>query len=290
MATVDFEAYLAFDYDGGKPFDVDMLLGMEDEAGIEVAVVMPANNGPARRAALRPARQPAPRAGDQRQPALPRLRDDQPDARPGEHQGAVRDHRRVPLRRAEADGRAARLRHRRRDRRSGDGDGPRAQARRLDPLRRDRQRLVHPNRIANVAARFPEVPIIMDHMGYPDATEDAIRVAEEHPNIYLGTTILRFFKPDPSQAVPQAVADAVRRVGPERVVWGSNLPEYPHSALWCRQAIERLQARRRGRAADLRREPDPPLQDRLGPPAVQLVPVDHALPPGRDRAAPARSA
>jgi hypothetical protein len=28
-------------------------------------------------------------------------------------------------------------------------------------------------------------------MGYPDATEDAIRVAEEHPNVYLGTTILR---------------------------------------------------------------------------------------------------
>jgi predicted TIM-barrel fold metal-dependent hydrolase len=66
------------------------------------------------------------------------------------------------------------------------------------------------------------------------------RAAEEHPNIYLGTTILRFFRADPSQAVPTAVAEAVKRVGPERLVWGSNLPEYPHSALWCRQAIERL--------------------------------------------------
>jgi predicted TIM-barrel fold metal-dependent hydrolase len=98
---------------------------------------------------------------------------------------------------------------------------------------------VHPNRIGKVAKRFPDVPIIMDHMGYPEATEEAIRVAEECPNVYLGTTILRFFKP-PEEANPTAVADAVRRVGADRVVWGSNLPEYPHSALWCRQAIERL--------------------------------------------------
>jgi predicted TIM-barrel fold metal-dependent hydrolase len=64
--------------------------------------------------------------------------------------------------------------------------------------------VVHPNRIANVAARFPDVPIIMDHMGYPNATEEAIRAAEEHPNIYLGTTILLFFRQDPSQANPTA--------------------------------------------------------------------------------------
>jgi uncharacterized protein len=101
---------------------------------------------------------------------------------------------------------------------------------------------VHPNRIANVAARFPEVPIIVDHMGYPDATEDAIRAAEAHPNLYLGTTVLRFFKepPGPAHCVPSEVAEAVRRLGPERVVWGSNIPEFPQSALWCRQAIERL--------------------------------------------------
>lgn len=47
----------------------------------------------------------------------------------------------------------------------------------------------HPNRIGRLAASFPDVPIIMDHMGYPDATEDAIRVAEECPNVVLGTTI-----------------------------------------------------------------------------------------------------
>jgi predicted TIM-barrel fold metal-dependent hydrolase len=230
MPTVDFEAYLAFS------LTVERLLEMEDEAGIEIAVVMPANN------------------------RLDGALEVQPDnRRVGE---AIRGNKRcvgcatinpklgldnIKTQYAIAD-------------EFGFG-GPKLMAvlheyeiddAIVDPvmeMARERGQVasihsgggpVHPNKIANVAARFPEVPIIMDHMGYPDDTEDAIRAAEEHPNIYLGTTILRFFRQDPSQAVPTAVAEAVRRVGAERVVWGSNLPEYPHSALWCRQAIERL--------------------------------------------------
>jgi predicted TIM-barrel fold metal-dependent hydrolase len=230
MPTVDFEAYLAFS------LTVERLLEMEDEAGIEIAVVMPANN------------------------RLDGALEVQPDnRRVGE---AIRGNKRcvgcatinpklgienINEQYAIAD-------------EYGFG-GPKLMAVLheyeiddpiVDPvmsMARERGQVasihsgggpVHPNKIANVAARFPEVPIIMDHMGYPDDTEDAIRAAEEHPNIYLGTTILRFFRQDPSQAVPTAVAEAVKRVGPERVVWGSNLPEYPHSALWCRQAIERL--------------------------------------------------
>lgn len=99
---------------------------------------------------------------------------------------------------------------------------------------------VHPDRIGRLADRFPELPIIVDHMGYPDATEEAIGVAEAHPNVYLGTTVLRFFPDAPASAYPKAVARAVSRVGPERVVFGSNAPEYAHSPLWTRQAIERL--------------------------------------------------
>jgi len=241
MATVDFEAYLAFDYDGGKPFDVDVLLGMEDEASIEVAVVMPANNGasPARELCVQPDNLRLAQAikGNRRCIGCATIN---PVLGPDniKTQYAIVDE-------------------------YGFG-GPKLMAVLhkynidddiVDPIMamaRERGHVVsihsggsanenvHPNRIANVAARFPEVPIIMDHMGYPDATEEAIRAAEEHPNIYLGTTILRFFPSDPSQADPKAVADAVRRVGPERVVWGSNLPEFAHSALWCRQAIERL--------------------------------------------------
>jgi predicted TIM-barrel fold metal-dependent hydrolase len=238
LPTVDFEAYLNHDYDGGTPFDVETLLRMEDEAGIEVAVVMPANNGPSpeRRLQVQPDNLRVARAiaGNRRclgcatiNPTLglenvrqqfaiiDQYRFGGPKLMAVLHKYEIDDPAVDPVMEMTRERELVASIH--------SGSGP-----------------VHPNKIANVAARFPEVPIIMDHMGYPDHTEEAIRAAEEHPNIYLGTTILRFFKPDPSQADPRAVADAVRRVGPERVVWGSNLPEYPHSALWCRQAIERL--------------------------------------------------
>lgn len=238
MPTVDFEAYLAFDHDGGKPFDVDTLLRMEDEAGIEYAVVMPANNGPApdRRPEVQPDNLRVAKAiqGNRRCIGCATIN---PVLGPEniKRQFEIVDEYRFGGPKLMA------VLHK------YDIDDPM-----VDPIMemtRERGLVasihsggdnVHPNRIANVARRFPEVPIIMDHMGYPDATDEAIRAAEENPNIYLGTTILRFFKPDPSQANPVAVADAVRRLGPERVVWGSNLPEYAHSALWCRQAIERL--------------------------------------------------
>ncbi len=246
MPTVDFEAYLAHDYDGGKPFGVPELLAMEDEAGIQVAVVMPANNGPAPQRELRI------------QPDNQRLA----DAIQGNPRcvGCATINPKLGLANIEAQFAIVD--------RYGFG-GPKLMAvlhqyeiddPMVDPvMERARERgmvvsihsggdVVHPNRIARVAARFPDVAIIMDHMGYPDATEDAIRAAEEHRNIYLGTTILRFFREDPSRAVPTAVADAVRRVGPDRVVWGSNLPEYPKSALWCRQAIERLHLGREAEA------------------------------------------
>ena len=238
MPTVDFEAYLNFDYDGGKPFDVETLLGMEDEAGIEVAVVMPSNYGPSpdRQLQVQPdnVRLAEAIAGNRRclgcatiNPTLGRANIDQQFAIIDQHRFGGPKLMAV-LHNYEIDDPVVDpvmelTRQRGLVASIHSGSGP-----------------VHPNKIANVAARFPEVPIIMDHMGYPDDTEDAIRAAEEHPNIYLGTTILRFFKADPSQADPRAVAEAVRRVGPERVVWGSNLPEYEHSALWCRQAIERL--------------------------------------------------
>jgi len=236
VPTVDFEAYLNHEHAGGQPFDVATLLAMEDEAGIEVAVVMPANYQAGTRT-VNP------------QPDNQRVAD------------AIRGNRRcigcATINPTLGDENTARQLAIMRD--NGFG-GAKLMAvlhhyniddATVDPVMEALRESglvasihsgsdsVHPNRIEKVARRFPEVPIIMDHMGYPDATADAIRVAEECPNVYLGTTILRFFKP-PEQANPTAVAEAVRRVGAERVVWGSNLPEYPHSALWCRQAIERL--------------------------------------------------
>jgi uncharacterized protein len=74
----------------------------------------------------------------------------------------------------------------------------------------------HPLGIGALARRFPEVTVLMDHMGYREWTSDAIEVARDNPNVYLGTTI--------AAVEPVTVERAVRELGPERVVYGSNWP------------------------------------------------------------------
>ena len=87
----------------------------------------------------------------------------------------------------------------------------------------------HPNRIGTVASWVPETPIIMDHMGFPDDLDAGISVAKANRNVSLGTTILRFHRrwgTDPDKVVPTEVKKAVDELGPEQIVFGSNLPEY----------------------------------------------------------------
>jgi len=234
--TIDFEAYLNEEADG-KPFDVPALLQMEDEAGVEVVVVMPANHqAGTRQVYLHPDNYRVARAvkGNPRCIGCATINPTFGQAAVDELEKLVRDEGfkgvklMAMLHKYDVDDLI------------------------VDPVMRKARELgivasihsgpgnCHPNRIGRLAARFPDVPVVMDHMGYPDATEDAIRVAEECPNVVLGTTVLRFFREDPSQAYPEAVAQAVKRLGPERVVFGSNAPEYPHSPLWTRQAVERL--------------------------------------------------
>lgn len=83
---------------------------------------------------------------------------------------------------------------------------------------------VHPLEIAALVLRYPEVPVVMDHMGHREYTAQAIRAAELCPNIYLGTTIAAF--------EPGTVKAVVEALGPERVVFGSNAPSaYPDLAV-----------------------------------------------------------
>jgi len=81
-----------------------------------------------------------------------------------------------------------------------------------------------PLEIGAIAHRYPDVPIIMDHMGYRNDARAAIAAAEDNPNIFLGTTIASF--------EPGYVGAAMQIVGPERIIFGSNLPScYPDLAL-----------------------------------------------------------
>lgn len=72
-------------------------------------------------------------------------------------------------------------------------------------------------RIADLAGRFPEVPIIMEHMGYRHHMDLAMEAVRKRPNLYLGTTVV-------AAAEPIAVKQAVQAVGAERVLFGSNAP------------------------------------------------------------------
>lgn len=73
----------------------------------------------------------------------------------------------------------------------------------------------HPLAIAALARKFPEVPVIMDHMGYRYWVTDAIEAAKQVPNIYLATTAVM---------EPHFITQAVDTVGAERIVFGSNGP------------------------------------------------------------------
>jgi predicted TIM-barrel fold metal-dependent hydrolase len=95
----------------------------------------------------------------------------------------------------------------------------------------------HPLGIGALCRRFPDVTVLMDHMGYREWTADAIEAARDNPNLYLGTTIASF--------EPTTIANAVRELGPERVVYGSNWPN-----LYSDLAVEAIRRQRLGKEAE----------------------------------------
>lgn len=76
-----------------------------------------------------------------------------------------------------------------------------------------------PAYINTLAKRHPDVPIIMDHMGYREWVGLAVQAAQENANIYLGTTLI-------AAAEPISIKNIVRigEVGADRIVFGSNSP------------------------------------------------------------------
>lgn len=80
-----------------------------------------------------------------------------------------------------------------------------------------------PLELTILAERFSTVPIIMEHMGYrhfepDDGVHQAVEVTKRHRNVYLDTT--HVFN-------PPAIRYAVRSIGAERVIFGSETPIRP---------------------------------------------------------------
>jgi len=91
--------------------------------------------------------------------------------------------------------------------------------------------------VGALAGRYPEVPIIMDHMGYRSWTADAVLVAQDNPNVYLGTTVASF--------EPGRILEAMKVLGPERIIFGSNAP-----LLYVDLAVEAIRRARFGKEAE----------------------------------------
>lgn len=71
-----------------------------------------------------------------------------------------------------------------------------------------------PTQLAELAQRFPQVPLIMGHMGSTDFKFEAIPSALLSPNIYLDT----------SWILPALLTQAVQAVGAGRVLFSSDSP------------------------------------------------------------------
>ena len=74
--------------------------------------------------------------------------------------------------------------------------------------------LNNPSEFAEMARTFPTVPLLMVHMGVFWLTDHAVEVAKAHPNVYLDTSRAPIFE----------IQVAVKAVGPEQVIWGTDAP------------------------------------------------------------------
>jgi len=71
-----------------------------------------------------------------------------------------------------------------------------------------------PAKFESMARAFPDVTLIMAHMGLPDAFHTALRAAKKYPNLFLNT----------AGVPPAAIAKAIAAVGAEKILMGTDAP------------------------------------------------------------------
>ena len=71
--------------------------------------------------------------------------------------------------------------------------------------------------IEELVVAFPHVRVVLGHMGHCNTIyiNGAIDVAARNPNVYLETS---------GMPMPTKIREAVDRVGPDRVMFGSDIP------------------------------------------------------------------
>jgi uncharacterized protein len=94
--------------------------------------------------------------------------------------------------------------------------------------------LTTPYAVARAAAACPEATVILGHMGGYFHVDEAIAVAEAHPNVLLETSAMPY---------PARIREAVERIGALRVLYASDGPA-------CSPRIEVEKVRLAGLSAD----------------------------------------
>ncbi len=87
-----------------------------------------------------------------------------------------------------------------------------------------------PLEFAEMARAFPEVPLLMAHMGTFWLFQQAIELAKELGNLYLETSRAPVFE----------IAEAVKALGPEKVIFGTDSPFVDYE--WEVKKMERVAA------------------------------------------------
>jgi predicted TIM-barrel fold metal-dependent hydrolase len=90
--------------------------------------------------------------------------------------------------------------------------------------------------IAELAARYKDVPVILGHMGVSEYVKQAVAVARQNDNIYLETSVVGWMP---------LLLEAFRGVGASKILFGSDHPYNPLP-----MEVEKI-AKHVGRAAKL---------------------------------------
>lgn len=86
-----------------------------------------------------------------------------------------------------------------------------------------------PVHIDAVAADFPELKIILAHVGTP-WVEETLMIATKNPNVAVDVSGWQIFASRVPMKVYQMIADAkLLRVFPNRMLWGSDFPLFEHA-------------------------------------------------------------
>jgi len=76
-------------------------------------------------------------------------------------------------------------------------------------------RFTPPNMIVRIAEQYPDLPFLIGHMGLSQWRE-VTNMAAPYPNLYLDITM--------SMPYPERLRIAVETVGPQRVLYGTDMP------------------------------------------------------------------